>query len=835
MASNRCADRVRDSSKTEQATLEFQRTSQALAAVPILIVDDNPDKRLALKAVLSPLGYSIVEAESGLAALRCVMKQSFAVILLDVRMPDMDGFETAGLIRERRESEMTPIIFITAFASDEIAPTARYVEGAVDFMFAPVVPDELRAKVSVFANLFMKAEVLASQARDVQRSVDRLRLLTDAAPIGIFQTDAGGRYIYLNPRWSEITGIPMDKARGQDWPSMIQGDDLKELVRPLSLSPSDPAEICQRFEISHPGEPKRTVLVTSQPIPDSDGGQGGWVGTVADVTAEADAEIAMAHARDKADEASLSKSDFLANMSHEIRTPMNGVIGMVDLLLESDLDDRQRKYAQTVRDSGEAMLDIISDILDFSKVEAGKLEMENIEFELRDTFEDVVLLLERSCKVKDLTLQSDIHHSVPVTVVGDAGRLRQILINLIGNAIKFTPSGQIIAKAFRVDDSGPSTTLRFEITDSGVGIAPENLETIFQPFMQADTSTSRKYGGTGLGLAISGRLIALMGGDCGVTSHLGVGSTFWFTIRVGMPTSAADGAQDEGLHNAEMKTVISANGPLLDSAGRRVPPLILLAEDDEINQRVATAMLEELGYQVDVVVDGSQVVDAALRTPYRAVLMDCQMPVLDGYEATEELRRRQGPADRTPVIALTAGAMESDRERCISAGMDDYISKPLRLRALEDLLLKWVPSGEVHSVEPHEPDESPLPSHSSVHGSRQPVLDPVIINRLETLGGANDKNLMSEMASMFVSDADSRLGELDRALEAEDSKAIAIAAHTLGGVGGNLGATELASLCAALEKDGPSTDMAGRESMLDAIKSEMVRVVTGLDELIATP
>ena len=820
---------------TEQATLEVQPASPALAAVPILVVDDNPDKRLALKAVLSPLGYSIVEAESGVEALRCVMKQSFAVILLDVRMPDMDGFETAGLIRERRESEMTPIIFITAFASDEIAPTARYVEGAVDFIFSPVLPDELRAKVSVFANLFMKAEVLASQARDVQRSVDRLRLLTDAAPIGIFQTDADGRYIYSNPRWSEIIGIPAVQARGQDWPSMLQREGLEKLVRPLSPRPSDAAEICERFEISHPGEAKRTVLVTSQPIPDSDGGQGGWVGTVADVTAEADAEIAMAHARDEADEASLLKSDFLANMSHEIRTPMNGVIGMVDLLLESDLDDRQKKYAQTVRDSGEAMLDIISDILDFSKVEAGKLEIESIEFELRDTFDDVVGLLERSCKVKDLTLQTDIHESVPVTVVSDPGRLRQILINLIGNAIKFTDSGQIVVTASRVNDSASTPLLRFEVTDSGVGIAPGNLGTIFQPFMQADTSTSRKYGGTGLGLAISGRLIALMGGDCGVASDLGVGSTFWFTIKVGTPTSATDDAQDEGVRGAEMKTVISANGSLIDPPERQGPALILLVEDDEINQKVATAMLEKLGYQVDVVADGRQAVDAALRTPYRAVLMDCHMPVLDGYEATEELRRRQGSADRTPVIALTAGAMQSDRERCIGAGMDDYISKPLRLAALDDLLLKWVQPGSVHSVEPDQLDKGPLPSPPSVDGPRQPLFDPVIVNRLETLDGATDQNLMSEVAEMFVSDADSRLGELDRAFEAGDSEATSVAAHTLGGASANLGATELASLCSALEKNGPATDATGRESMLDAIKSEMVRVVSGLDALIETP
>jgi CheY-like chemotaxis protein len=261
--------------------------------VPILMVDDDPAKRVALKAVLRPLGYSIVEAESGLDALRCVMNQEFAVILLDVMMPLMGGFETAELIRHRQASETTPIIFITAHGEDEIVNLDLYAQGAVDFIFAPVAPHELRAKVSVFANLFIKAEKLAARARAVETSADQLRLLTDAAPVGIFHTDADSRYVYTNARWTEITGIPAEQAAGQRW-DIIMGSE--EPAGPIPESPGGAAgsvELSHRLEIAIPGSGPRTVLVTSKSVPDGDGGIAGWAGTIVDVTAEPMAEAAM--------------------------------------------------------------------------------------------------------------------------------------------------------------------------------------------------------------------------------------------------------------------------------------------------------------------------------------------------------------------------------------------------------------------------------------------------------------------------------------------------------------------------------------------------------------
>ncbi len=381
--------------------------------MPILIVDDNPAKRLALQSIVEPLGYSIVEADSGLAALRCLMKQDFAVILLDVRMPNMDGFETAALMRERQQSEMTPIIFITAHGNNEMHDADLYSQGEVDFIFAPVNPKELRAKVSVFANLFKKAEDLAARARELQASADQLRLLTDVAPIGIFQTDAQNRYVYTNPRWTEITGIPAEKATGQEWGTIIDWQERADVDADSVGTGTDRAEFSHRFRIQPPGSKPKIVIVTSRSIPAMDGGIAGWVGILADVTSEAGAEVAMADARDKATEASRLKSDFLANMSHEIRTPMNGIIGMTELLLETDLDDRQRDYALIVRNSGGGLLTIINDILDFSKVEAGKLEVEEIDFDVRTIVDDVVDLLIEPALAKGLSLTPAIESSVP--------------------------------------------------------------------------------------------------------------------------------------------------------------------------------------------------------------------------------------------------------------------------------------------------------------------------------------------------------------------------------------------------------------------------------------
>jgi PAS domain S-box-containing protein len=422
----------------------------------------------------------------------------------------------------------------------------------------------------------------------------------------------------------------------------------------------------------------------------------GFSAFVHDITERVSTQAALEAARDAALEGSRLKSEFLANMSHEVRTPMNGIIGMSRLMLLNHLEEDQRNRAGTVLSSAEALLTVLNDILDFSKIEAGKLDVERIAFDLRRVVEETAVLLAAQAQATGLELTCLIDPNLPRSLEGDPGRLRQVLLNLLGNAVKFTPAGAVTLSARLVDASTDGTAVvELAVSDTGIGMTAESVENLFEAFTQADTSTTRRYGGTGLGLAISRQLVTLMGGTIDVVSEPDVGTTFTALIPFCVGPAGSVSAPGTTLtgHRARFVDInIGVTPPYASPDDSMIhPAALLVVEDNPINQMVIVSSLSRLGYDVDAAANGAVALEHLDRNRYAAVFMDCQMPVMDGYEATSELRRREGRDRHTPVIAITASAMAGDRQLCLDAGMDDYLTKPLVLDELMSVLRRWSP------------------------------------------------------------------------------------------------------------------------------------------------
>ncbi|MDQ3708476.1 MAG: ATP-binding protein, partial [Actinomycetota bacterium] len=545
-------------------------------------------------------------------------------------------------------------------------------------------------------------------------------------------------------------------------------------------------------------------------------------GLVADVSRSREVQLALAEARDSAVEASRLKSEFVATMSHEIRTPMNAVIGMVGLLLDTDLDEEQRRYAEGVHNGGETLLTLTNDILDFSKIEAGKLVLEPVNFDLPALLRDITGVLGETAAAKGLRLVSEVDPQIPPGVRGDAARLRQVLLNLVGNAVKFTDSGAVTVKVMPADGASDSfATVHFEVVDTGIGIDPTTQQRLFEPFEQADASTTRRHGGTGLGLSICRRLVELMDGQIGVHSAPGQGSTFWFTLGFAAPLEAPGG--DVGRWSAE-----PFSAPESAHTGT-VALTALLVEDNPANQLVGTKLLERLGYDVDVAGDGFQAVSAFASRHYDVVLMDCQMPGMDGYDASRRIRSDEAPDQRTPIVALTAGASNGDRERCLAAGMDDYITKPVRPETLAAVLRRWtVPVRHERGSE----DFAAMAAITPTRDSARNVIDP---DRWEMLChmAAGDDELLATLVASFLGEAPARLEGLAAATAAGDAVQLRQLSHALRGSSATMGADNLAQLCGELEHAACDGVPASSAVMVDAIAAEMELVRVALEAATA--
>jgi two-component system sensor histidine kinase/response regulator len=685
-----------------------------LARPNILIVDDRWENLLATEKILRHLDAGIFTANSGNEALSLVLRHRFAVVLLDVQMPGMDGFETAVLMQEHESMQGVPIIFVTAISKEERYAIQAAEIGAVDYIFKPISSEILKSKVKVYLDLYVQREELLKTQGTLEDTQTRLRTILDNVLDGIIMIDGSGIVISINPAVVNMFGYEAADIVGRNikmlMPEPNRGSHDGYLARYQSTGTTRAIGVGRELEgLTKAGLTFPMELTVSEV---SFRGQRMFVGLVRDITERKRVEDMSGRAKVAAEAANRTKSDFLANMSHEIRTPLNAILGMTYLAQRANPTPRQQTYLTKIGIAGQSLLGIVNDILDFSKIEAGKLEAEHIVFSLDDVLNNVVDIVGQKAEEKGIAIVCTVPRDVPRSLIGDPLRLGQVLINLVHNAIKFSDKGEIGVRVAVQDGTLNEVRLAFSVRDHGIGMSAEQVANLFQSFNQADTSFTRKYGGTGLGLAISKQLCELMGGAISVESEVGKGSTFTFSVSFAIATK-----EQWGVRKSQDKLLKRS---------------VLIVDDSEIIRKVLLGMVQANGFLGRAVSSGEEALSALVHgsqvgQPFDLVLMDWRLPGIDGIEASRRIKEHTTLRPIPAIVMISAFESEEVLRGLKQPRFDAFLVKPIT----ETVLMRTIVSISGENIAGPDSGLQPVAGDllSDLTGRRVLVVEDNEINR----------------------------------------------------------------------------------------------------------